>query len=91
LTLATARAWSRKYALWHIINKGNDMIEVFKVKENKLLKLKLQDDQLERVCLHVAGGGLTAIQTAKAMEYSHKLRKDGKFTANGYVVELIGD
>ena len=67
------------------------MIEVFKVKENKLLKLKLQDDQLERVCLHVAGGGLTAIQTAKAMEYSHKLRKDGKFTANGYVVELIGD
>ena len=65
------------------------MIKVLKVKENKLFKL--QNDQLERVCLHVAGGGLTAIQTAQAMHYSHKLRKDGKFTANGYVVELIGD
>ena len=65
------------------------MIEVFKVKENKLFKL--QDDQLERVCLHIAGGGLTAIQTAQAMSYSHKLRKDGKFTAKGYVVELIGE
>jgi hypothetical protein len=43
------------------------------------------------VCLHVAGGGLTAIQTAKAMEYGHKLRKNRKFTTNGYVVELIGD
>jgi hypothetical protein len=65
------------------------MIEVFKVKENKLFKL--QDDQLERVCLHIAGGGLTAVQTAKAMEYSHKLRKNGKFTANGYMVELVGE
>ena len=65
------------------------MIKVLKVKENKVFKL--QDDQLERVCLHVAGGGLTAIQTAQAMEYNHNLRKNRKFTANGYVVELTGE
>jgi hypothetical protein len=32
LTLAIAKAWSRKYALWHITNnKGNDMANGYMV------------------------------------------------------------
>jgi hypothetical protein len=61
------------------------MIEVFDIKNNKLFKLP--DHELERVCLHIVGGGLTDIQTAQAMLYAHKLRKNGKLTTKGYQIK----
>tara|TARA_R110000868_G_C10503888_1_gene731423 strand:+ start:217 stop:447 length:231 start_codon:yes stop_codon:yes gene_type:complete len=70
-----------------IINLGvKKMIEVFDIKNNKLFKLP--DHELERVCLHIVGGGLTDIQTAQAMLYAHKLRKNGKLTAKGYQIKI---
>ena len=35
------------------------------------------DDKLAAICLELAGGGYTAAQTAKAMQYQDALTKEG--------------
>ena len=58
------------------VNKGN-------------AKQTLADDKLAAVCVELAGGGYTAQQTAKAMEYRQQLVDGKTIKAKGFTVKII--
>jgi hypothetical protein len=63
------------------------MIKVFK--DNKMFKF--EDYMLEKICVEISGGGLTALQTATAMQYAQDLRINGELSLKGYEIKLVGD